>query len=79
MAQNEKKAVYLGIELDWLINLILVVIPFTSWILGGLTRLKQGYLIEGILNLIPGIFIIFWILDLYHFLTTGNIKFYLEK
>ena len=49
--------------LDWIISLILAIIPVTSWILGALTRFQEGKLVAGIIRLIFG-FTIVWILDL---------------
>lgn len=30
---------YLNAGLPWIVNLILAIIPFTSWLLGGVTRI----------------------------------------
>lgn len=58
MANNKD---YFG--LSWLVSLILAIIPFTSWILGAITRLKEGAIIAFILRLLLG-WNIFWLLDL---------------
>ena len=55
-----KKSDYFG--LDYLISLILAIIPVTSWICGALTRLQEGKLVAGILRLI-GLGFVMWILD----------------
>ena len=49
--------------LDWIISLILVIIPPTAWILGALTRFKEGKLVAGLIRLIFG-FTLVWILDI---------------
>ena len=49
--------------LDWIISLILAIIPVTSWIMGALTRFQEGKLVAGLIRLIFG-FTIVWILDL---------------
>lgn len=56
-----KKGDYFG--LGRLISLILVIIPFTSWICGAITRIQEGKLVAGILRLI-GLGFIMWILDI---------------
>ena len=56
---------YLNAGLGWIVNLVLAIIPFTSWLLGGITRIMRGHLIAGILQLIfPVVSFIFWILDI---------------
>lgn len=54
---------YLGIS-SWIVNLILAIIPVTSWILGAITRIQRGHVIAGILQLIPPITVFFWITDI---------------
>lgn len=49
--------------LGYLISVILAIIPVTSWILGALTRFKEGKLVAGLIRLIFG-FTIVWVLDL---------------
>lgn len=56
-----KKSDYFG--LDWIVSLILAIIPFTSWICGAVTRLKEGAIIAFIVRLIGG-FTVIWVLDL---------------
>jgi hypothetical protein len=58
--ENMSKKAYLG--LDWIVSLILAIIPITSIILGIVTRVQRENLIGAILNffLCP----IFWIIDL---------------
>ena len=49
--------------LAWIVSLILAIIPITSWILGFLTRFKDGAIVAGLIRLIFGWNII-WVLDL---------------
>ena len=60
MAKKSKKD-YFG--LDWIISLILAIIPITSWVLGFLTRFKEGKYVAGVVRVLLG-FNIVWILDL---------------
>lgn len=43
---------YLNMGLPWILNIILAIIPVTSWLLGGITRIMRGHLIVGILQLL---------------------------
>ncbi len=61
MAKREKG--YLGVK-SWIANLILAIIPFTSWFLGAIERIKRGHILAGILQLIPPIFVFFWVTDI---------------
>lgn len=56
-----KSSDYFG--LGYLVSVILAIIPFTAWILGALTRFKEGKIIAGLIRLIFG-FTIVWVLDL---------------
>ncbi len=56
-----KKGDYFG--LDWIVSLILAIIPVTSWLCGAVTRITEGKIVAGILRLILGWNII-WICDL---------------
>ncbi len=56
-----KKSDYFG--LDYIVSLILAIIPFTSWLCGAITRIQEGKLVAGILRLVFGWNII-WICDL---------------
>ncbi len=62
--------IYLGISLPWLVNLILVIIPFTSWILGFITRFMQGKIIAGVVRIFLGWI---WIIDIIYFLLKGKL------
>lgn len=57
----KKVSDYFG--LSYLVSLILAIIPVTAWILGALTRFKEGKLVAGIIRLIGG-FTVIWVLDL---------------
>lgn len=65
MAKND----YFG--LDRLISIILAIIPFTAWILGVVTRFKEGKIIAGVIRIFGGWLI--WVLDLVCMLTKGSI------
>lgn len=57
----KRKGDYFG--LDYVVSLILAIIPVTSWILGAITRFSEGKIVAGLLRLIFG-FNIVWIVDL---------------
>lgn len=73
-----KKGGYLDQGFDKIINLVLAIIPFTSWLLGGITRILRGHLLAGILQLIPPITVVFWVIDIIHVATEGDLKFYAD-
>lgn len=56
-----KKGDYFG--LGRVVSIVLAIIPFTAWILGALTRLKEGKYVAGIIRLI-GLGFILWIIDI---------------
>ena len=60
MAKKSAKD-YFG--LDWIVSLILAIIPVTSWLCGAITRFQEGKLVAGIIRLVFG-FTIVWLLDL---------------
>lgn len=68
MAKSSKD--YFG--LDWIVSLILAIIPFSSWILGALTRFKEGKIVAAIVRLVLGWNII-WLVDLILMITQGHI------
>ena len=72
MANNAKG--YLNAGLGDLVNLILAIIPFTSWILGGITRILRGHIIAGIFHLLTPMGFVFWIVDIYHVATVKDLK-----
>ncbi len=69
MAKNSTKD-YFG--LSRILSIILAIIPVTSWILGAITRFKDGHIICGLVRLIFGWNII-WILDLVLMILQGHI------
>ncbi len=48
--------------LAWIVSLILAIIPFTSWLLGVITRFSEGKIVAGIIRIFGGWLI--WIFDL---------------
>ena len=68
---------YLGLD-NWLVNLILAIIPFTSWLLGAITRIMRGHIIAGILQLIPPITLIFWITDIIGVITKNDLLLFAD-
>lgn len=54
----------------YLVSLILAILP-TAWILGILTRFKEGAIVAGIIRIFLGEFI--WILDLVFMITSKHI------
>ncbi|MBE7082130.1 MAG: hypothetical protein E7378_00400 [Clostridiales bacterium] len=58
MAKNSD---YFG--LDFVVSLILAIIPITSWLCGVVTRLQEGKIFAGLVRLFLG-FNIIWLLDL---------------
>ena len=69
MASKKSSRAYFG--LGWVISLILAIIPFTSWVLGVITRFSRGNILGGILNIPFGF--IFWIIDLVTMITSKDI------
>ena len=69
MAKKKASKDYFG--LGWLVSLILVIIPFTAWICGVITRFKEGKLVAGIIRIFGGALI--WVLDLVFFILGGKI------
>ena len=65
---NAKKD-YFG--LSRLVSVILAIIPFTAWLLGVLTRFKEGHPICGIIRIFGGWLI--WVCDLILMITSGHI------
>ena len=49
--------------LPYIASLILTIIPFTSWILGAITRFMEGKIVAGLIRLLGGGLII-WIVDI---------------
>lgn len=59
-------------NLSRFLSIILAIIPITSWILGVLTRFKEGALLAGVLRLLLGWNII-WIIDMLLIIFSGKI------
>ena len=74
MAKKTSKD-YFG--LDWLVSLILAIIPITALVCGILTRLKEGKIIAALVRLLVGWNII-WILDIVCMLLGGRIFRFLD-
>ena len=49
--------------LNWIVSLILAIIPITAWICGIITRFKDGHIVAAIIRIFLGGWIL-WILDL---------------
>lgn len=54
-----------------LVSLILAIIPFTAWLLGVITRFKEGKIVAGIIRIFGGFVI--WVLDLIFMILNGRI------
>lgn len=70
MAKKEKGKDYFG--LPRIASIILAIIPVTAWILGALTRFKDGKILAGIIRLI-GFGFILWVVDLVLVILRGRI------
>lgn len=57
--------------LDYIVSLILAIIPFTAWILGILTRFKENKIVAAIVRIFFGWAI--WIVDLILMITQKHI------
>ncbi len=68
MATGKKD--YFG--LDRIVSIILAIIPFTAWICGVVTRIKDGCIVAAIIRLI-GLGFILWLLDLIFMILNGSI------
>ena len=55
-----KQKDYFG--LDYIVSLILAIIPVTAWLCGVVTRFKEEKYVAGIIRIFGGIVI--WVLDL---------------
>lgn len=54
------------------ISIILAIFPITAWILGAVTRFKEGKIVAGLIRLVFG-FSIVWIIDLILMILNGSI------
>lgn len=64
------KKAYFG--LDYVLSLILAIIPPTAWILGIVTRFERKNYIMAILNIPFGL--LFWLVDLASMLVNKDLK-----
>ena len=69
MAKSSKD--YFG--LDYIVSLILAIIPITAWICGFITRFKEGKIVAGIIRVLPFFGFIIWVLDLIFMIIKGEI------
>ena len=67
---------YLNLGFPWILNIILAIIPVTSWILGGITRILRGHIITGILQLIPPITLFFWVADIITVIISKDLRIF---
>ncbi len=68
---------YLNAGLGHVVDIILAIIPFTSWLLGGITRILRGHIVAGILQLvIPPVALVFWILDIITVITKEDLTYW---
>lgn len=65
-----KEKDYFG--LSPLVSIVLAIIPVTSWVLGAVTRLKEGKVVAAVLRFVLGWNII-WILDIIFMIKDGSI------
>ena len=56
-----------------IVNLILSIIPITSWIFGFITRFKEGKIVAGIIRVIPFAGMVIWVVDLVLMILKGRI------
>ena len=54
-----------------LVSIILAIIPFTAWLLGIITRFKEGKILAGVIRIFGGWLI--WVLDLILMIFNGHI------
>lgn len=69
MAKSNKD--YFG--LDYIVSLILAIIPITAWICGFITRFKEGKIVAGIIRVLPFFGFIIWVVDLVMMIIKGEI------
>lgn len=58
-------------SLSRVLSIILAIIPFTAWILGLITRFKEGKIVAGIIRIFGGWLI--WVVDLILMIFKGHI------
>ena len=64
-----KKSDYFG--LDYVVSLILAIIPITAWVCGIITRIQEGHIIAGIIRVFGGWLV--WLVDLVLMITQKHI------
>lgn len=70
MAKKSVGKDYFG--MSRIVSIILAIIPVTAWLLGILTRFKEGKIVAGILRIFFG-FNIVWLIDLVLMIVSGRI------
>ena len=65
----KKKGDYFG--LNYIISVILAIIPFTAWICGIVTRFQEGKIVAGVIRIFGGWLI--WVLDLIFMILSKHI------
>ena len=64
------KSDYFG--LDYIVSLILAIIPITAWVCGIITRIQEGKIVAAIIRIFLGGWII-WVLDLIFMIVNKSI------
>ena len=59
--------------LNRVVSIILAIIPLTAWLLGAITRFKEGKIVAGIIRIIPIGGFILWLVDLIMMIVKGRI------
>ena len=72
----KKGSGYLNLGLPWIVSVILAIIPVTSWILGGITRITRGHWIMGLLQLLLIGEIIFFFVDLVTVIISKDLRIF---
>ena len=54
-------------------SIILAIIPVTAWLLGAITRFKEGKIVAGIIRILPIIGLPLWIVDMIMMFAKGRI------
>ena len=57
--------------LNRVLSIILAIIPFTAWLLGLITRFKEGKIVAGVIRIFGGWLI--WVIDLILMVFKGHI------
>lgn len=70
MAKTKARKDYFG--MGRIVSIILAIFPITAWLLGFITRFKEGKIVAGILRIFFG-FNIVWLIDLVLMIVRGRI------